>query len=186
PRLAREAGPAPELELGRRPPPVTVSMMFRQQLDQLVEDLNRTNPRYIRCIKPNANKSPHEIDSLDVQRQLRCAGMLESIRIRRAGYSVRRPFKEFFNRFRILCPQVSAGGKADPDYKDLCRRILVEMEARYEAEKLPLEPKSYQVGRSKVFLKEDLQARLEKSIGVAVQVYVVRVQRRWRGFIMQR
>ncbi|CAJ1390719.1 unnamed protein product [Effrenium voratum] len=32
---------------------VTVSVMFRQQLDQLVEDLNRTNPRYIRCIKPN-------------------------------------------------------------------------------------------------------------------------------------
>lgn len=39
------------------------------------------------------------MDSLDVQRQLRCAGMLESIRIRRAGYPVRRPFKEFFNRW---------------------------------------------------------------------------------------
>merc|ERR1719162_1274505 len=69
---------------------VTVSMMFRQQLDQLVEDLNKTNPRYIRCIKPNANKTPGEFDSLDVLRQLRCAGMLECIRIRRAGYAVRR------------------------------------------------------------------------------------------------
>eukprot|EP00931_Biecheleriopsis_adriatica_P076367 TRINITY_DN5007_c0_g4_i1.p1 TRINITY_DN5007_c0_g4~~TRINITY_DN5007_c0_g4_i1.p1 ORF type:complete len:1783 (-),score=512.44 TRINITY_DN5007_c0_g4_i1:78-4991(-) len=165
---------------------VTVSMMFREQLNQLVDDLNRTNPRYIRCIKPNPNKQAHEMDSLDVQRQLRCAGMLESIRIRRAGYSVRRPFKEFFNRFRILCPHVSTGGSLDPDYKELCRKILTDMEARFEAQKQPLEPKSWQVGRSKVFLKEELQGRLEKSIGDAIKVYVIRVQKRWRGFVALR
>ena len=86
--------------------------MFREQLERLVEDLNKTNPRcwshqvvggnrtcrtcrtcsylggtspaafpgYVRCIKPNGNKRPNELDSLDVLRQLRCAGMLESIR----------------------------------------------------------------------------------------------------------
>jgi len=115
---------------------VTVSMMFRQQLDQLVEDLNKTNPRYIRCIKPNAIKQPHEFDSLDVRRQLRCAGMLESIRIRRAGYSVRRPFREFYNRFRVLCPSIGGTGKVDPDYKDLCKKLLAEMEVRLKNEKL--------------------------------------------------
>ena len=87
--------------------------MFREQLERLVEDLNKTNPRrwsrqvvlgdvrgrgphpdascsylggtsagsgYVRCIKPNGNKRPNELDSLDVLRQLRCAGMLEAIR----------------------------------------------------------------------------------------------------------
>uniref|UniRef100_A0A7S4RTN0 Myosin motor domain-containing protein n=1 Tax=Alexandrium monilatum TaxID=311494 RepID=A0A7S4RTN0_9DINO len=165
---------------------VTVSMMFRQQLDQLVEDLNKTNPRYIRCIKPNAIKSPHEFDSVDVQRQLRCAGMLESIRIRRAGYSVRRPFKEFYNRFRVLCPGISTGGRVDPDYKDLSKRILTELEAKFQREKRPLEPKSWQAGRSKLFMKEDLQTRLEECIHIAIRVYIVCVQKRWRGYVQKK
>lgn len=165
---------------------VTVSMMFRQQLDQLVEDLNQTNPRYIRCIKPNANKQAHDFDSLDVQRQLRCAGMLESIRIRRAGYPVRRLFKEFFNRFRVLCPSITTTGKADPDYKDLSRRILSDVEARFERDKQPLEPKSWQLGRSKVFLKEELQSRLENCIGEALKSFVIRIQKRFRGFLQKK
>merc|ERR1719188_857708 len=156
--------------------------MFRSQLDQLVADLNRTNPRYIRCIKPNALKQAHEFDSKDVQRQLRCAGMLESIRIRRAGYSVRRPFKEFFNRFRVLCPGLSTAGRVDPDYKDLCRKVLVEMEARFSRNAEPLEAKSWQIGRSKVFLKEELQSRLEQTIGQALKKFVIQIQKRWRGF----
>lgn len=159
---------------------ITVSMMFRQQLDQLVEDLNRTNPRYIRCIKPNSNKQAREMDSLDVQRQLRCAGMLESIRIRRAGYPVRRPFKEFFNRFRILCPHVSSRS-ADPDYKELSRRVMTDIEAKWQAAQ-PLEPRSWQIGRSKVFLKEEVQSRLDKAIAEAVKVFVLRISKRWRGF----
>lgn len=161
---------------------VTVSMMFRQQLDQLVEDLNKTNPRYIRCIKPNAHKQAHDFDSLDVQRQLRCAGMLESIRIRRAGYSVRRPFKEFFNRFRVLCPSLTTAGRVDPDYKELCRKVLMDMEAKLAQLKQPLEPKSWQIGRSKVFLKEEVQGRLEKAIGEALKSFVILVQKRFRGF----
>ena len=34
-----------------------VSSAFRQQLDGLVSDLNKTHPRYIRCIKPNGSKA---------------------------------------------------------------------------------------------------------------------------------
>merc|ERR1719453_189636 len=120
-------------------------MMFRQQLDQLVEDLNKTHPRYIRCIKPNANKAAHDFDSLDVQRQLRCAGMLESIRIRRAGYPVRKPFKEFFNRFRVLCPNITTAGRIDPDYKELVKRFLTEMESKLKAKGCPIPDRAFQI-----------------------------------------
>mmetsp|Transcript_75596 Transcript_75596/g.149412 ORF Transcript_75596/g.149412 Transcript_75596/m.149412 type:complete len:1015 (+) Transcript_75596:70-3114(+) len=167
---------------------VTVSMMFRQQLEQLVQDLNKTHPSYIRCIKPNANKQAHDFDSLDVRRQLRCAGMLEAIRIRKAGYSVRLQFKEFFNRFRLLCPLITAGtrSRSDPDFKELSRRLLMQMEARYVAEKQPLEEKTWQIGRSKVFLKDELQKRLEKSMGESVKAFVVRIQKRWRGYAQRK
>ncbi|CAK0813139.1 unnamed protein product [Prorocentrum cordatum] len=157
---------------------VTVSMMFRGQLEQLVDDLNMTNPRYIRCIKPNTNKVELEFDSLDVQRQLRCAGMLESIRIRRAGYSVRRPFKEFFLRFRILCPRINQG--REPDWKDLCQKLLVEIEARNEAENWHLEARSWQVGRTRVFMREMMHQLLESEVAKATKVFVVRIQGAWR------
>ena len=38
--------------------------------------------------------------------------------IRRAGYGVRRPFKDFFARFRILAPNLVPG--PDPDYRREC------------------------------------------------------------------
>lgn len=108
-------------------PQGTVSSTFREQLDGLVSDLNRAHPRYIRCIKPNADKAAREFDSLDVLRQLRCAGMLESIRIRHAGYAVRRPFREFAIRYYRLhpdidCKQVSSSVS---DMKAICDKILV-------------------------------------------------------------
>jgi len=117
---------------------------------------------------------------------LRCAGMLEAIRIRKAGYSVRLQFKEFFNRFRLLCPLITVGTRSDPDFKELSRRLLMQMEARYVTEKQPLEEKTWQIGRSKIFLKDELQRRLEKSMGESVKAFVVRIQKRWRGYAQRK
>ena len=78
---------------------VTVGTQFKTQLQELIKLLSISNPFYIRCIKPNSEKQPKLFDSYDVQRQLRCAGMLECIRIRKAGYSVRRSLKEFIDKY---------------------------------------------------------------------------------------
>ena len=51
--------------------------------------LNQSTPYYIRCIKPNNNKKAQEFDSREVMRQMRCAGLLEAIKIRKAGYEIR-------------------------------------------------------------------------------------------------
>lgn len=39
--------------------------------------IQRTEVQYVRCIKPNANKSKHELDCAMVVEQLRCAGVVE-------------------------------------------------------------------------------------------------------------
>lgn len=80
----------------------TLSNQFIMQLNELMTVLDQSCPRYIRCIKPNSKKSPEIFDSRDVNRQLKCAGMLEAIRIRKAGYSIRRDIIEFCKRYRIL------------------------------------------------------------------------------------
>ena len=67
----------------------SLSNQFKTQLLNLVQTLKKSAPRYVRCIKPNSTFSQSAFDSWDVCKQLRSAGMLEAIRIRKAGFSIR-------------------------------------------------------------------------------------------------
>jgi myosin heavy subunit len=51
------------------------------------------------------SQSPNYFDNETVQRQLRYTGMLETVRIRQAGYNVRLNFDEFIHLYRILLPK---------------------------------------------------------------------------------
>jgi myosin heavy subunit len=85
----------------------SLSKQFRKQLDELLKMLGQSNPRYVKCIKPNSIKRPRIFESLDVNRQLLSAGVLESIKIRKQGYSVRRSKEEFVRRYLPLAPNVN-------------------------------------------------------------------------------
>lgn len=65
-----------------------------------MEILRQTTASYIRCIKPNSEKAELIFDSADVLRQLKCAGVLESVRIRKAGFPIRFQFDQFLASFR--------------------------------------------------------------------------------------
>lgn len=54
---------------------------------------------------PNYSQTPSKFDDDIVQRQLRYTGMLETVRIRQAGYNVRLTFDEFIHLYRILLPK---------------------------------------------------------------------------------
>jgi myosin heavy subunit len=63
----------------------TLSALFKAQLGRLYTMIFDTAPHYCRCIKPNAQLKPAEFDREYVARQLRYVGLMETIRIRRAG-----------------------------------------------------------------------------------------------------
>ncbi|CAN0233545.1 unnamed protein product, partial [Discosporangium mesarthrocarpum] len=75
---------------------------FKQQLHSLMGAIQRTEVQYVRCIKPNADKSSGWMDRMMVVDQLRCAGVIEAIRISRAAYPNRMLFGSFINRFQPL------------------------------------------------------------------------------------
>ncbi|NWR60877.1 MYO3B protein, partial [Bucorvus abyssinicus] len=64
----------------------------------LMERMYSANPHFVRCIKPNSQKEPDVVDSQMVLQQLRYNGLLETIRIRRDGFSWRPSFEEFAER----------------------------------------------------------------------------------------
>ena len=59
-------------------------------------------------------------DSYDVRNQLKCAGMLEAIRIRKAGYSIRMKLDEFVRRYR---PCLKKGTKGLEKPRDAAQAI---------------------------------------------------------------
>lgn len=73
---------------------MTVSMLYRESLNNLMTMLNMTHPHFIRCIIPNEKKQSGLLDAALVLNQLTCNGVLEGIRICRKGFP---------NRYYISC-----------------------------------------------------------------------------------
>ena len=71
----------------------------KNQLQDLMDLMMQTQPYFIRCIKPNDEKKCDMFHSQRVFDQLRYAGMIETIKIRRMGYPIRYPHRDFYERF---------------------------------------------------------------------------------------
>ena len=77
---------------------MTVGSQFRQSLSLLMETLNATTPHYVRCIKPNDEKSAFVFNPHRATQQLRACGVLETVRISAAGFPSRWTYAEFMQR----------------------------------------------------------------------------------------
>uniref|UniRef100_A0AAQ6IKU5 Myosin X, like 1 n=1 Tax=Anabas testudineus TaxID=64144 RepID=A0AAQ6IKU5_ANATE len=131
----------------RRKP--TVSSQFRDSLHSLMATLSASNPFFVRCIKPNMEKKANQFDPDVVLNQLRYSGMLETVKIRRAGFPVRRTFKDFYSRYKMILKSTNHSD----DEKQCCSELLTLHDKA---------KKGWQLGKTKVFLKEALEQRLEK------------------------
>lgn len=80
----------------------SVGAQFSTQLAQLRSRIDTTVPHYIRCLKPNDELVPNSFDPKMIVDQLRCGGVLEAVRVSRAGYPTRYPHDVFKARYYIL------------------------------------------------------------------------------------
>ncbi|KAI9536935.1 Unconventional myosin-VIIa [Dissostichus eleginoides] len=122
----------------------TLSSQFKRSLELLMRTLSVCQPFFVRCIKPNEYKKPMLFDRELCVRQLRYSGMMETIRIRRAGYPIRYTFVEFVDRYRVLMPGVKPAYKQE-DLRGTCQRIAEAVLGRDD---------DWQMGKTKIFLKE--------------------------------
>ena len=80
----------------------SVSSQFSAQLRVLRSRIETTIPHYIRCLKPNDQLVPDRFDPKNIVEQLRCGGVLEAVRVSRAGYPTRYPHDVFAARYYVL------------------------------------------------------------------------------------
>jgi myosin-5 len=104
---------------------LSVATQFKESLGQLMQTISATNPHYIRCIKPNTSKQAMCFERMMVLHQLRCGGVLETIRICRAGFPSRRQYSSFFNRYKLLMlPTQFPNPTTDTAFKNATETLL--------------------------------------------------------------
>ncbi|XP_069325319.1 unconventional myosin-VIIa isoform X2 [Eulemur rufifrons] len=150
----------------------TLSSQFKRSLELLMRTLGACQPFFVRCIKPNEFKKPMLFDRHLCVRQLRYSGMMETIRIRRAGYPIRYSFVEFVERYRVLLPGVKPAYKQG-DLQGTCQRIAEAVLGTHD---------DWQIGRTKIFLKDHHDMLLEVERDKAITDRVILLQKVIRGF----
>ena len=150
----------------------TLSKQFKNQLDDLLKMLSESNPRYVKCIKPNTLKKPKILDSIDVMDQLLCAGVLEAIKIRKKGYNIRRTKEEFYNFYHPLCPQIDI--KQINNFTLAVDEMLkIFMDLKEMKEICSGKKKMIQIGKNIVFMKDEVKNILDFRLNRIKYIYLI-------------
>ena len=96
--------------------------------------------------------------------------MLETVRIRRAGYNVRLTYEEFIQLYRILLPKGLVSSQKD------VRDFMSTMD---------LNKQHYQLGLTKIYMRESQKMRLDISLHTKIIDSIICIQR-WFRAILQR
>ena len=154
----------------------TVTSVFRDQLNKLVNTLHSTEPHYIKCVKPNGSKTPGLANGALVLEQLRYSGVLEVVRIRREGFPIRLPFVEFHKRYEILC-----FGENFPNSR---KASLSESIAACEFicnKALMSETDEFAKGKTMIFLRNGVQEKLMMQVRAIYAGMATKIQSRQRA-----
>jgi len=168
----------------------TVLSTFRASLRQLSATLLQTSARYVRCIKPNALKVAGKYDGHFVARQLRYTGVAAVVEIQRSGYPISLPKSDFVSRYRSCAfsapEQIAATLSEDEKCTNLLMMIQQLQGLEVENGEDWISLLKVQLGKTKVFLREEVVKHIEKAREAIFEEGAASVQRAARGLIARR
>lgn len=154
----------------RKSNPSTVGSQFQASLTTLMDRIAKAEPFFIFCVRANAEKKELCFDDKLVLNQIRYTGLLQIVHIQKSGYSAKYTFEEFVEKFRILFPQGTAATPA-------------HITALFEW--MALDKKTYQIGKTKVFLKEKQRQLLQDTLNKEVMRRIITLQRWFRTCLIR-
>ena len=161
----------PALQRDERVKIVTQGFKFRSQLNELMSILDKTESRYIRCVKPNAAQVPNDFEGRKCLEQLRASGVFEAIAIRKNGFAFRMYHDEFITKYRCINPNHTYVSKPE-DEKSFCQEII---------DMCPHKLPGIQIGEMRVMyrVKEHKMLNLLRDISLSKVIPVI--QKVWKG-----
>ncbi|KAK2101014.1 Unconventional myosin-VIIa [Saguinus oedipus] len=106
---------------------------------------------------------------------LRYSGMMETIRIRRAGYPIRYSFVEFVERYRVLLPGVK------PAYKQVQGSVHRGQEGRDHHDMLLEVERDKAITDRVILLQKVIRGFKDRSNFLKLKNAATLIQRHWRG-----
>eukprot|EP00039_Didymoeca_costata_P028096 m.19999 g.19999 ORF g.19999 m.19999 type:complete len:1050 (+) comp6725_c0_seq1:182-3331(+) len=165
----------------RRPP--TAGKTFKQSMQALVEQLQSKEPFYVRCIKPNDQKSS-TVFNIDLCRnQVRYLGLVENTRVRGAGYAHRLPYDHFLLRYKMVCPHTwpKFRGSDKDGVMAIVKHLRLSTASSNQASH------DVAMGKTKIFIsKARTLAMLEQRRAKEIPKLVIKIQAVWRRAIAMR
>ncbi|XP_014240343.1 myosin-IB isoform X2 [Cimex lectularius] len=166
----------PKSELLSKKRPDTAITQFKSSLNELMNTLMSKQPSYIRCIKPNDFKKPGMFSGDIVGHQVKYLGLMENLRVRRAGFAYRRHYNEFLKRYKSLCPQTWP--KYDGPAKQGVEILLLHRGYTIE---------EYRLGTTKVFIRSEKSLfEIEDAFQLKKNDLATIIQSHWRGYIQRK
>ncbi|EGD75756.1 hypothetical protein PTSG_07873 [Salpingoeca rosetta] len=162
--------------------PVTAGKAFKTSMGALVEQLAQKEPFYVRCIKPNETKSSSSFNTERVRHQVRYLGLMENVRVRRAGYANRQTYEHFLTRYKMLCSQTWPNFTAGTTKQGV--KLILEA---FDLRLAPNDNHDVALGNTKLFIRQpSTLALLESAREKKIPDLVTFVQARWRAWIARK
>ncbi|XP_012274963.1 myosin-IB isoform X2 [Orussus abietinus] len=162
-------------DLSSKRRPETAVTQFKNSLNNLMEILMGKEPSYIRCIKPNDFKMLGRFDEKIVQHQVKYLGLMENLRVRRAGFAYRKPYEQFLQRYKALCPQTW------PSYRGSIKDGVQVLVCH-----LGYDPEDYKMGNTKIFIRSAKTLfETEDAFQIRQHDIAAIIQSRWKGYVQR-
>lgn len=153
--------------------PVTAGTNFKTQVGTLMDTLSACQPHYIRCLKPNDVKKAGVFTDDMMMNQVRYLGLLENVRVRRAGFAFRQEFARFVARYKMLSEKTWPSSTKSA--QEQCREILSTLNL--------VEGKQYQLGLTKIFIRQPISLfTLEELRERKLQLLATLIQKIYRSY----
>jgi len=152
-RMLADGTVAEDVKRGTKRAFLSTGTVFADQLTALMTVLRKTQPYFVRCVKPNPTKQPKHFIAEFVRPQLRCGGLIEALRIIKLGFPTRCAYKRVRELFGVILKDKPIVNLNERDFTEAILLVLGDKKEK-------LTNNEYQLGLTMVFFRPGRQTFL--------------------------